>query len=493
MSGTAWQTLAQVAPLAANLAITPFVIRTLGAVAFGLFLVTSALGSFLGQFDGGVNRSAQRYFVLYAGTRDRESTTRLLTTLLVIIFATTCVLFGLVFVAAPAVVAFFHAPPELRDDMLFLFRVLIVGVGVALGRNLFASILSAYQRFALTSITWIAGYGINAVGMVFVLSRGMGLRGIAYAFVIQQVFTTLTIIPSALPYLCRAGVGLLPRAMLVEFFGFAWKVQISGLVNLLGQQGTILVVGRLAPLQVPYFGPGVTFAQQLRQLPVSSMRPVQSLVGRSLTGEGAEAAVRQASEIQRAWVTFVCGWVAVGAPAAYFGINVWLPLDSLLPGVVAAAMLAAHLFALLPQVALVWAMLWRRPEYEMRAGMISLTVTLGLAIPAVSAFGAVAVAVAAVIGQGAAFTYLTVVTRRLPEPLPPAWTIIPWLPTALAAVGSTLTVGATARVLDLTGGPHGAVGLLCCALAAAPVLCGYLVATFGLRRVRGWVARRGRF
>ncbi len=476
-----------------NLALTPYVIRTLGTVAFGLYLVTSTLGVFLGQFDGGVNRSAQRYFVLYAGTRDRESTTRLLTTLLVIITVTTCALFGLVFVAAPAIVSFFHTPPELRGDVLFLFRVLIIGVGVALGRNLFASILSGYQRFALTSITWILSYAINAVGMVFVLSRGMGLRGIAYAFIVQQLFATVTIIPSAMPYLCRAGVGLLPRAMLAEFFGFAWKVQISGLVNLVGQQGTILVVGRLAPLQVPYFGPGVTFAQQLRQLPVSSMRPVQSLVGRSLSGESVEAAVRQASEIQRAWVIFVSGWVAVGAPAAYFGINLWLPLDSRLPGVVAAAMLAAHLFALLPQVALVWAMLWRRPEYEMRAGVISLTVTLGLAIPTATAFGAVAVAASAVIGQGAAFAYLTVVTRRLPEPLPPVWTIIPWLPTALAAVGSAVTVGATARVLDLAGGPHGALGLLCCALAAGPVLCGYLVATFGLRRVRGWVTRRGRF
>lgn len=492
LSGTAWQTLAQIAPLTVNLALTPYVIRTLGAVAFGLYIVTSTLGAFLGQFDGGIGRSAQRYFVLHAGTKDREGTTRLLATLLSIITVSTLAIFSLVFAFAPALVDFFHAPPELRDDMLFLFRVLIIGTGVALARNLFASILAAYQRFALTSLTWVAGYGVNAAGLVFVLSRGMGLRGIAYAFIAQQLFSTLTIIPSALPHLSRAGLRLLPRAQVREFFAFAWKVQVSGLVTLLGQQGTVLVVGRLAPLQVPYFGPGVTFAQQMRQLPVAAMRPIQSLLGRTLSGQGADAAVRQAAELQRVWAVFVCGWVVVGVPAVYVGVNIWLPLDSQMPGLVASIMLAGHLFALLPLITQIWAMLWGAPELEMRAGIVAVIVTLGLAIPSVSTFGAVAVAGASVIGQGAAYGYLLSAARRLPRPLPPMHAGLPWVAIALAAVASCLAAYGAGWASAQWHLPHGGIGLLLCALAAAPVLICYLAATIGLGRVRALMGRRGR-
>ena len=479
------------APLAVNLALTPYVIRTLGPVAFGLFLVTSTLGTFLGQFDGGIGRTAQRYFVLYAGTDDKEATTRLLGTLLAVIAAGTTVLFAGVFALSPALVDFFHAPAHLREDMLFLFRVLIVGTGVALARNLFASVLAAYQRFALTSLTWVGGSAINAVGLVFVLSQGMGLRGIAYAFIAQQVFSTLTIVPASMAYLSRAGLRLLSRTQLREVLLFSWKVQVTGLVNLFGQQGTILVVGRLAPLQVPYFGPGVTFAQQMRQLPVSPTRPIQTLLGRALSAEGAPAAARQAADIQRTWAVFVCGWVAVGVPAVFVGVNVWLPLDSAMPGLVASIMLFAHLFALLPLVTQIWAMLSGHPELEMRAGIISVVVSLGLAVPAVSMFGAVAVAVATVIGQTVAFGYLSSATRRLPQPLPPLHAGLPWVPLLLAAAASCLVAYGTAWSITRFDLPHGGIGLLLCGLAAAPILIAYLAATIGLHRLRAWAGRRG--
>lgn len=484
LSGTAWNTAAQFAPLIVNLALTPYVIRTLGPVAFGLYLVVSSLGTFLGQFDGGIHRSAQRHFVLFAGRDDRVSSTRLLTTLLCFVAGGTSLVFGTAFLAAPTVIEFFHAPPQLFDDALFLFRVLIVGIGVALARNLFAALLAAYQRFALTSLTWIAGYAVNATGLVVVLSQGMGLRGIAYVFVAQQVFATVTIIPSAFRHLTRSGIGLLSRRETREFFSFAWKVQISGLLSLLGLQGAILIVGRFAAAQVPFFGPGATFAQQMRALPLNAIRPMQTMIGNALAGEGLGEGARQARELQKTWVVAVTVWIAVGAPAVFFGVNIWLPLEGRLPGLVACVMLVASFFALAPQVLLTLAMQLGLPGLEMRAYAISVAITLSLSLLGVSVFGAFAVAVANVLGQGASFWYLQARSRRMTAPLPSALAEVPWVAMLTATLLTTAAVGGVAYLIEAWGLPKGGLGLLLCGAAAAPVLFGYLAATIGLGRLR---------
>src|SRR4051812_569503 len=79
--GGLWNIFGQFAPLVSNLILTPFIIHGLGVERYGLYMHISAVATFLGSFDGGISTSAQRYFAIYAGTDDRLSSTRLLSTL----------------------------------------------------------------------------------------------------------------------------------------------------------------------------------------------------------------------------------------------------------------------------------------------------------------------------------------------------------------------------------------------------------------------------
>lgn len=491
LSGAAWQAAGQIAPLVVNLALTPFVISSLGLVAYGLFLVVSTLTQFMGQFDGGISRSAQRYFAIYAGQDDRAATTRLLCSLLVTILAVTAMTLGAFFLLAPRVVDFFHTPADLESDVLTLLRVLVFVTGFALMRNLFASILNAYQRFGLTASTWLGSYAVYAIGTVLVLNRGMGLAGLAYVFIAQQVLATVAIVPACGRHLSRSHWSFLPWAEMRRFLAFAWRVQITGLLSLLVLQTQTLIVARLIPAQVPYFGPGATFAHQLRQLPLNAVGPIQSHLGRALSGRGSAAAASEFAAIQRVWVIAVCGMVAAGAPAAFVGVNVWLPLDGITAGAVAATMLIAHLIRLLTQLLALWAMLLGKPQLEMRASSIAAVVILGVSIGAAPFWGIAAVIVASVLGQAASSAYLILASRTLDERVPSPLGSVPWI----AAVATALASGACVAVMHWCIGryglPGGGIGLVLVGLAATPALLGYGAATIGLRRCLDLVRRRG--
>ncbi len=489
--GSSWQLVAQLAPLVVNLALTPYVITGLDRVAYGLFLVVNTLTQFLGQFDGGISRSAQRFFTLYAGQGDRRHATRLLLTLCLLIAGFTAVTMGAAFIYTPSIVEFFHAPPELFDDTVFLLRTLIVVIAVALMRNLFSSLLYSHHKFSVNAIAVLLGYVVYAIGMVWSVESGADLRGVAYTFVAQQIVATIVILPQAFRYLDRDGVGLVPAHEVAEFARFSWKVQISGLLSMAGLQGSTLIVGRLAPLQVPDFGPGATFAQQLRMLPMNALNPMQTMLGRAVGEKGPSDAIRDFLGVQRMWVRFVTGFVAAGAPAAFFGVNTWLPLEGRLAGSVAAILLVSHLFALWGQVLVIWCMMNERPELEMWSGALSLTLNLTLSVLFVGPIGVIGVAVAGALGQLAALALLIRTSgARLPVPVRSPLSDVPWLPMVLTAIVSFGCVSWVHWGVAHGWLPRGAIGLILCGLGALPALALYAVTTIGLQPITRFVSVR---
>lgn len=483
LSGSGWQVMAQITPLFFNLALTPFVIETLGRTGYGLWLVTSTLAQVIATFDGGIGRSAQYFFALLAGTDNRRESTRLLLTLSAAVLFFSCLLIAPAFLLAHRLAEFFQPPPKLYDDTVFLLQVLLVLVAVSLLRNLFAAVLHAYERFALSSVSSLLSYFVYAGGMVWVLSAGMGLRGMAYAFIAQQVVATVTIIPASLRHLTLRGLGFVSTSRLAEIWHVSWRVQISGILTVVSMQAPLLIVARLRPLQVPDFGPGTTFAQQLRLIPMNGVAPIQAILGRSVGRVGAAAARTELVHLQRMWVRGVTGWCVVGAPAAYFGVNVWLPLEGNTAGLVAAVTLLAQWLALMPQVLLQWQLLLGRAEFEMWSSVLTAALLFGSALVLVPLVGAVGAAIAAVIGQLGGLVLLLAVSRLLKVPTPSAVKEIPWVQSIVAGGLSTVLVGLTGRLIVEGRLPDGGLGLLLCAAAAAPALAVFVVTTWGPRRL----------
>lgn len=494
--GSSWRILAQVMPLFVNLALTPFVITTLGRTGYGLWLVTSTLTQFIAHFDGGIGRSSQHSFAILAARGDQEGLTRLLVTLAAISVGITVLTMVPAFALSQWLATFFNAPPAYLDDTVFLLRLMLVLVGLGLVRNLFASVLHAHERFALSSLSMLLGYGVYAAGMFLALSNGLGLRGVGYALAGQALVATLLVIPAAMSHLSRAGVGFVAWRDLVEFGRTSWRVQVSGLLAIASLQGVVLIVGRLRPLEVPDFGPGTTFAQQLKMIPMNAVTPIQAMLGRSVGVVGEAAGVPHFAQVQRMWVRAVTGWIFVGAPAAYVGVNVWLPLEGHLAGAIAAIMLGAQWLSLLPQVLFQWLLLVRRAEDEMWGMALTVLVLAVVSLGLVPVIGAMGAAIGSVAGQFAGLALLLWRARGLPVPVPSPLRSIPWWQALLSGSLSLVLCLGTERLVGLGMLPEGGLGLLVCGAAAAPALLVYVVLTWGPRRTlamaKGVLVKLGR-
>jgi O-antigen/teichoic acid export membrane protein len=487
--GTGWQALSQTLPLVFNLALTPFIIHGLGVELYGIFLLVAVIQQFVSSVDGGIGPGARRYFGIHAGKDDRIATTSLLVTLLVLIGASSLVVCGLAFWAAPEIMAFFPGAAADPAGATFLLRVMIVIVAVAQARSLFTQVLWTSNKFQLQAAGDLLGFFVYATGMVITVVNGYGLIGIGCTLIAQQALSTLIVVPAAMLRLDRAGMHFVPRSLLKEFFTFAWKIQLSGIMSLVSQQGDALFVGRFAAPQMTSFGTGASFAATLRGMPMNASTPMEANIVRALGALGPEGAAGEAAKIQRIWARLIAGWIAVGVPAAGFGVNAWLHLGTDLPGQVASVVLLAYGVSLMMLIQRFWINALGRSGLTLSHDIINTVLNLGLTVPLILSFGALGTVTATLVAAVVAAVYLTVIgQRRVAVNIPTPWSQVSWLWVLAAAVASAGTTWAAAHFLTGSIVPLGPLSLLTIGLAAAPVLLLYLVQTVGLRRSRELLA-----
>lgn len=486
VSGTSWQAVSQLVPLVVNLAMTPYIIHGLGPARYSVFLLITSITALLSQFDGGIGQSALRFFTIHAGRDDRVSTTRLLVTVSAIVAVFSIVVSAVVFVTAGSILSFFHLEPGLADEATLLLRVLTMVIGFILLRNLYNAVIAARQLFRHTALAILTGHLVYTVGLILTIETGWGLYGIAVTMVMQQLIASLFTVPVGLSYLDRRGLGRLSRTELREFFAYAWKVQISGLVALIGSQKDQLVAGRLLSAQESGpFGQGTNFANQFRYMPFNAIGPIQAMIGSEVGAGGAQAALGRVETLQRVWVRAVTGWIVIGIPATYVGVQKWLPDSFAAAAPVAAILLVGHFFALIMVVLKIWALTLGHPEIDMRSGVVGLLVNLALSVALGLSFGMLGVVVATSLGQLAAMLHFSFDARRVLS-AQPRW-FVRDIPVTAALVG-----GGACAALELAMSPllpRGALGLLCAALLAAPPLLVFAVLAFGPATVRS-LARR---
>lgn len=471
LGGATWQAAAQVLPLILNIVLTPFLLHGFGTARYGLFLMINTLSMLMAVFDGGIGQSSMRYFTLYAGSQDKRATTRLLGTLVALMAGITLVVLTLIFLLQQQALRFFKVSDALLPEGTFLLHSLTVIVGCLLLRQPFQGVLFAHHRYRVVSTAILVGHVIWAVGSVLSVVRGWNLYGVAATFATQQVVSTLIIVPASVRLLDRRGLGWLGKAELADFFRYAWKVQVSGVTNLLMSQKDPLVAGRLLGAEVSApFGQGVSFSQQLRLLPMNALAPIQSVIGQLVGGVGPRAAVNEFVRLQRLWVIGVTGWCAVGVPASFYAVHAWVP-QLPIAGDVAAILVAGQLWALLPAVLIVWALTLGHPELDLRFSVGTLAVSVAFTaalVPFIGAIGSVmATATANLVGS----VLLDRTARRV---LPfPVRSFFREVPVVAALVGAALTVGLEHLVQPVL--PRGAPGLVLGGLVGAPGL-----AVFGL-------------
>lgn len=485
IGGTMWQMSSQLAPLVVNLVLTPFVIVSLGKDVYGLWIVIMTFTAFLGHVDGGITSTVMRYFARFVGAgREtmRQDIGRYVKSLAVAVIVICSVTLLPAFTFAEQIANFFYTPDEELAGAVLLIRVALVTVLVALLRNVVSSVLNAHRLYALTALTFVVGYIAYAVTVFFSLKAGWGLRGMALAAALQALVSFLWIVPKALRLMTLRGSGWMTRQELRAFGALAWKTQVNGLLHMLSVQGLTLIVGRAAPHQRAEFAPGMTFAQQLRSLPRHAGVPIQTALGQTLGRSGETALADHTVRLQKTWVLLVVGWFALAAPASYHAVNIWLPLNSKLPGLIAAILLIGHLWGSLGMVLQLYLLQVKRPDIYMRASFVSTGVLLAGSLIAVDKFGAIGVSIVFVVSQLLGLLLhlsLSKKTGLLPRnPLRD----IPWLPAIVCSAATAVATGFVANLLRANQ-IDGGIGLLLVAASAGPTFLIYLLWAFGPKRL----------
>ena len=477
--GASWTTAGQLTALAVNIVMTPYVIHGFGLARYGLYLLANTIVSFLASFDGGIGGSVTRYSAVYAGADNRAATTRLITSLSLIVSLVGIILFSILFFLAGPILSLFHPPRALQAEGAYLLRSIAFVLGFLQLRSLFTAQLSARQLYGWQSFTTIISYGVYAIGVIITVHFGYGLRGLAWTFVAQAVVATLLIVPKTLPFLDRQAIGFMPRDELRSFLRYAGTVQAGGLTGIISTQADTFIVGRLLSVSaIAIYGTGANFALQMRNVPANFLVPISTSVSQAYGRGGDAEAVQVFTRLQRRWVQGSTGWCSVALGAAYFGVTSWLGPQFETSGMVACLLTASAtvnlwtgtLTALLSAVG--------RPSIEVRYVTLAVVINVALTIPLVLWLGVLGTVLATAVGGIVGSLYLVEIARRRYDPhLRSFLADVPVMP-ALFTVGIVTTLEVICRPLV----PRGAVGLLVAGLVASPGLAAYTMLLVGPKR-----------
>jgi O-antigen/teichoic acid export membrane protein len=163
----------------ANFFLAPFIVHSLGNTTYGAWVLLSYMVGYLGLLDLGVRGAVMRFVAKLHAMGNHEEAGRFASAgLLVFIVSSVLAVLagiGLAFLLE----RFFEIPPELIGEARIAVVLCAITIAFALLTGVFGGIVTAMQRFDLTSAAEMVIEALRIVSVVFVLRAGYGLIGLA--------------------------------------------------------------------------------------------------------------------------------------------------------------------------------------------------------------------------------------------------------------------------------------------------------------------------
>jgi O-antigen/teichoic acid export membrane protein len=247
-------------PLLAWFFLTPLVLHHLGTRGFGVWAVIGSLVGYLSLFDAGLGAAITRFVALHQARGDTGSVHLTATSGFRLTLFLGALCFGVTVALAPLFGGLFGAR--------FGVVAILVGAGIAVGlpATVPVVVLRGLGRFDLASAVGIAGTGLFAICVLFVLEMGYGLVGL----VAVDAPVTATTALLALKLLRRVEpelqivIGKTDRATMGELLRFGLPLLLANASEQLNAQSDELVIATLMSVEsvTPY-----TLARRVSELP----------------------------------------------------------------------------------------------------------------------------------------------------------------------------------------------------------------------------------
>lgn len=159
--------------------LTPFVVRHLGAVGYGVWIIAVSAVSYLNLLDMGMRSAVIRYVSKAQAKGELSEATSAIHAALWFRMIIAGGVGVLSFVLAFAVPHMFKIPPDLTRAAQITVLLCALGVGVTLVGGVFGAVLAALNRFDLLSMITMCQTIVRAAGVLIILLSGRGLISLA--------------------------------------------------------------------------------------------------------------------------------------------------------------------------------------------------------------------------------------------------------------------------------------------------------------------------
>jgi O-antigen/teichoic acid export membrane protein len=239
--------------------LTPIVVRTLGATAYGVWILAVSTVAYLNLLDLGL-RSAVIRFVSKANAQGKndESKNAIAATLWFRLLIA-----GAIAVLSVALAAFFphifNVPPDLKYAAQVTVLLCALGVAVTLVSGVFGAVLAAINRYDLLSLITAIQVLLRAVGVIVILRHGGRLIALAYWELAVILAAGIAIAGAALKIFppCRVRIGRPDMATIRMIWSYSFAMFIILISSQIIFSTDNLVVGTfLSVALVAYYSIG---------------------------------------------------------------------------------------------------------------------------------------------------------------------------------------------------------------------------------------------
>lgn len=373
-----------------SLFFTPYVLSRLGPERFGVWAIAGVVTSYVCLLDFGIGASFVKYIAEFYAGGDIRKINQLINSGVIFYSFLAVVIVIVTVVSRSFLLAFLRIPPYLYAEAEFVFLLAVLLLAVSNALSPIAALQAGLQRMDISNKISIGSSIPYAMGVVFFLENGYGLRGLMINNVIIFMLNSLLNTVAAFrifPQL-RFGPFLFSMEVFRKLFLFGSKLQVARVSSLISTHMDKLIVNRWVSLsQVVFYQLGFSVIETLKSvallLPSAVMPAFSEMDARKESERLVEGYVRSSRYLVLAVVplfalSFVC------APEL---IVIWIGNGYENAAVIVQILSVGWGLAVVSSMRSAMAQAIGRPGIEMRAGLVAAVLNIPLSIILTVKFG----------------------------------------------------------------------------------------------------------
>jgi O-antigen/teichoic acid export membrane protein len=379
---------------------------------YGIWAIVTVIAGYFGLLDLGVGVAFIRNVSVYYAKKDFNSINRLINTGIIFYIAFTIVVGTIAYFSIGTIIDILHYPTQLRDDAFTVFFWGIVLFGLSSIGYVISSIQTGIQRMDLLNKVSIIASIPMALGTVYFLESGYGMKGLMINnyIVFGITFALNAIIAYRLFPQLKINPALFSVDMLKMVVNFGYKVQVGTIADTITlQTDKLLITYFISPAMTGFYQVGSSLAQTIRGLPIlliSALLPAASEISANQDHESLRQVYARGTKylmlvsFPMTFYTFAMAGIIMLA---------WMNSpDYGISAIVIQILIIGYLFNLICGVAASIGMAMDHPEYSMHSSIITIVTNLVLCVVLVYFLGVYGIALAGAISLAVSAIYFMV-------------------------------------------------------------------------------------